>query len=79
MEPITLRGITRLENNVVVLNNATLKQIVEYINKQTSAINQLSEELNKSNAKIDELTAAVSEIRNNTKTLAIALKGVYSK
>ena len=79
MEPIALKGIKRLENNVILINNDTLKQLVNYISSQTNAINTLISELNATKQELDALKSVVSNNSTNIKTIARALEGAYKK
>ena len=77
MEHIALKGIKRLENNVILINNESLKQLIDYIDVQTTAINMLITELNGAKSEIARLSKIVSTNSNNIKNIAIALEGAY--
>lgn len=77
MEHIALKGIKRLENNVILINNESLKQLVDYIGVQTTAINMLITELNGAKSEISRLSKIVSTNSTNIKNIAIALEGAY--
>ena len=77
MEHIALKGIKRLENNVILINNESLKQLVDYIGVQTTAINMLITELNSAKSEISRLSKIVSTNSTNIKHIAIALEGAY--
>lgn len=77
MEQIALKGIKRLENNVILINNESLKQLVDYIGVQTTAINMLITELNGAKSEISRLSKIVSTNSSNIKNIAIALEGAY--
>ena len=77
MEHIALKGIKRLENNVIFMNNESLKQLVDYIGVQTTAINMLITELNGAKSEISRLSKIISTNSNNIKNIAIALEGAY--
>jgi prefoldin subunit 5 len=79
MEPIALKGIKRLENNVILINNDTLKQLVNYISLQTNTINTLISELNSAKQELDTLKGVVNNNSTNIKTIARALEGAYKK
>ena len=77
MEHIALKGIKRLENNVILINNESLKQLVDYIGAQTTVINMLITELDGAKSEISRLSKIVSTNSSNIKTIAIALEGAY--
>ena len=77
MEHIALKGIKRLENNVILINNESLKQLVDYIGVQTTAINMLMTELTSAKIEISRLSKIVSTNSTNIKNIAIALEGAY--
>lgn len=77
MEHIALKGIKRLENNVVLMNNETLKQLVNYIGVQTNAINALITELESVKSENRVLSKLVDTNSTNIKNIANALEGVY--
>jgi hypothetical protein len=77
MEHIALKGIKRLENNVVLMNNETLKQLVNYIGAQTNAINALITELESVKSENRVLSKLVDTNSTNIKNIANALEGVY--
>jgi hypothetical protein len=77
MEHIALKGIKRLENNVVLMNNETLKQLVNYIGAQTNAINALITELESVKSENRVLSKLVDTNSTNIKNIAKALEGVY--
>lgn len=77
MEPIALKGIKRLKNNVILINNESLKQLVDYLGVQTTAINMLIAELDGAKSEISRLSKIISTNSNNIKNIAIALEGAY--
>lgn len=78
MDELSLNSIKVLENDKVILNHSALKQIIGYMRLQSEAINTLSSRVSELTRVQNNHATEITANSKNIKTLATALKGVYS-
>lgn len=77
MEHLQLTGVPKLENNVILINNSTLRQLVDYINMQTDAITELLTKISNTDAQLSHAVSCIKTNSKHIKDIAHALEGVY--
>lgn len=77
MEKLSLHSITLLENDRVIMKYETLRQLLDYIHLQTSAINNLKAEVSSLKKQLELHGVTINNNSKNIKAVAAALEGAY--
>lgn len=78
MENLYVKGIKRLEHNMIIVDDAAFKQLLKHVNELTDVVNTLLENVSNLQSVSSKHSAEIATNLKNIKALATALEGAYT-